>query len=201
MYGMVSLGGDLHASLDMQFCSHKLHSPSQQKPRASSSRAREPNWAHFILLREKKFEPKSLPWESFQNKTQVLAHHTKAGNLLKVFLQFVWIRIPNSIAARARDMGPRVPPVPGPDPQGRRSTHIWEHQGAEEAHVLGAGWALAVICSQSPRAAGEIPGMRALVSTGSPWDHVCLGGPPRREGNGMVASEWAHNEEEGPQWG
>lgn len=52
---------------------------------------------------------------------------------MKVFLQLVWIRIPNSIAARARDMGPKVPPVPVSDPKG------WKGQGAEEAHVLGAG--------------------------------------------------------------
>lgn len=150
---------------------------------------------------KKKFKPKSLPWESFQNKSQALAHHTKAGNLLKVFLQFVWIRIPNSIAARARDMGPKVPPVPVSDPEGRRSRHSWEHWGAEEAHVLRAGWALAVIHSQSPRPAGEIPKLRALVSRGSPWDHVCLGGAPRREGAGMVTRKWAHDKEKRPQWG
>lgn len=69
---------------------------------------------------------------------------------MKVFLQLVWMRIPNSIAAKARDMGPEVPPVPVPDPQGRRSRHSWEHQGAEEAHMLRAVQSLAVIHSQSP---------------------------------------------------
>lgn len=66
--------------------------------------------------------------------------------------------------------------------------------------MLRAGRALAVIHSQSPRPA-EIPELRALVSTGSPWDHVCLGEAPRREGAGMVACKWAHREEERPQWG
>lgn len=94
-----------------------------------------------------------------------MAHHTKAGNLLKVFLQLVWMRIRNSVAARARYMGPQVPPVPVPDPRGRRSRHSWEHQGAEEARVLGAGWALAVMSSQNPRPAGEIPEL-------SPWDRL-----------------------------
>lgn len=74
---------------------------------------------------------------------------------MKVFLQLVWMKIPNSIAARARDMGPKVPPVPVPDPQGRRSRHSWEHQGAEEAHMLRAVQSLAVIHSQSPRPAGQ----------------------------------------------
>lgn len=79
MCGIVSLGWDLHASLDMQFCSHRLHSPSQQKPKASPGRAREPNRAHFILLREKKIQAKKAspgrasktnlkPWLSTQKQ-------------------------------------------------------------------------------------------------------------------------------------
>lgn len=78
MYGMVSLGGDLHASLDMHFCSHKLHSPSQQKPKASSGRAREPNRAHFILLREKKIQAKKPPLGEFPKQISSLGSPHKS---------------------------------------------------------------------------------------------------------------------------
>lgn len=78
MCDIVSLGGDLNASLDMQFYSHKLHSLSQQKPKASSGRAREPNWAHFILLREKKIQAKKPPLGEFPKQIPSLGSPHKS---------------------------------------------------------------------------------------------------------------------------
>lgn len=69
--------------------------------------------------------------------------------------------------------------------------------------MLGVGWALAVMSSQSPRPAGEIPELstsgqavelRALVT-------MCAWRSSEREGAGIGTSKWAHHEEERPQWG
>lgn len=120
---------------------------------------------------------------------------------MKVFLQLVWMRIPNSIAAKARDMGPKVPPVPVPDPQGRRRQTQLGASGCRGGSYAQSSAVSGCDTLTESRPAGKIPELRALVSTDSPWDHVCLGEALRRERAGMVASKWAHNEEERPQWG